>query len=459
MSLHFNVRRPNMRNEWRRLRVARHRGQEGWVEERGKRRKRWYGHYYIYERDSTGQETRRHVGIALGEKAGLLKCEAVKKLRRLIELAAAVDEQIRKMVTEQNLGAAEQDALKAEVNSILAADADPERAAARAMNFLNKRVQPAPEHLTLGWFTRERFVPMKWARWAPSTRATNQYNIERHILPALGASVISKLDKFQCQIFLNKLAGDGFSFTVVDHNRTMVKAILEEALEAELIGKNPARKLEMPETRESQKFVLPKDQARVLLEALPFRDRLMAMVAAFCAMRPGEIFGLRWTSWREDYFQIEGTAWRGTLRPGKTKTKGSKAPVVIPDVLIPALKMWRAQNIAAPAEALIFPSEKGTPLRPENWLRRHIKPIAEKLKITVPVNFQVLRRTFATHAEGYGNPRDVMAHLRHSDIATTLNVYSQPVAESVRKLVNAVTQDVMTAELPAIPEPVTRRIQ
>jgi hypothetical protein len=141
-----------MGNEWRRLRVARHRGQEGWVEERGKRRKRWYGHYYVYERDSTGREIRRHVGIALGEKAGLLKCEAVKKLRRLIDLAVAIDEQIRKMVTEQNLGAADQDALKAEVNSILAADADPERAAARAMNFLNKRVQPAPELLTLGWW-------------------------------------------------------------------------------------------------------------------------------------------------------------------------------------------------------------------------------------------------------------------------------------------------------------------
>jgi integrase len=109
----------------------------------------------------------------------------------------------------------------------------------------------------------------------------------------------------------------------------------------------------------------------------------------------------------------------------------------------------------------MFPSDQQTPMRPENWLRRRVKPIAERLKITVPVNFQVLRRTFATNAQGYGNPKDVQAHLRHTDIATTLDVYTQMVPESVRKLVNAVAHDVMTAEAPAIeePTPLTRRIQ
>jgi integrase len=147
------------------------------------------------------------------------------------------------------------------------------------------------------------------------------------------------------------------------------------------------------ETKEPTKHVLPKEQARLLLDSLPFRDRLMAMIAAFCALRPGEIFGLRWSSLRGDHFHIEGTAWRGMLRPGKAKTKGSKASVTIPDVLLPALEMWRAQNANVPLDALIFPSEKGTPMRPENWLRRRIKPIARTAGICVPVNFS----GFAAH--------------------------------------------------------------
>jgi len=379
------------------------RHQNGWVEERRGRTRRWYGHYFIYESDETGKETRKHVVLVLGEKTKLRKWEAEEKLRKIIATAT--------------------------------------------------KTQPRPNHLSLEWFTREKFLPMRSAQWAPSTRETNLYMVDTHILPALGAQALCDLDKFQCQIFVNTLAQKGFSFTVVDHARTMLKAILEEALDAELIGKNPARKLVNPETKEPVKHVLIKSDARRLLEALPFRDQLIAMIAAFCAMRPGEIFGLRWSSWRGDYLQIEGTAWRGTLREGKAKTQGSKAPVVLPDVLLPNLQAWRAQNVAASAGALIFPSEKGTPMRPENWLRRRIKPVASALGITVPVNFQVLRRTFATNAQGLGNAKDVQSHLRHADIGTTLGVYTQPIAESTRKLVNAVADDVMTAK------PITEQIQ
>jgi integrase len=85
-------------------------------------------------------------------------------------------------------------------------------------------------------------------------------------------------------------------------------------------------------------------------------------------------------------------------------------------------------------------------MRPENWLRRRVKPIAVALGITVPINFQVMRRTFATNAQGHGNAKDVQTHLRHTDIATTLDVYTQPIDANVRRLVNAVTTDVMTSK-------------
>lgn len=394
-------------NRWRKTRM-RTRHQNGWVELRGRQVKRWYGHYFIYERDEHGQEKRRHRGVYLGDKAGMHKWKAEEELRNKIQKGS--------------------------------------------------KNQPIAERLTLAWFTRERFLPMRKPQWAPSTRETNLYHIEHHILPMLGAASLSDLDKFKCQVFLNELAERGFSLTVVDHCRTMLKAILEEAADAELIGKNPARKLVNPATKEPEKHVLPKEHARLLLESLPFRDRLMAMIAAFCAMRPGEIFGLRWSSWRGDHFHIEGTAWRGLLRPGKAKTKGSKAPVTIPNVLLSSLQVWREQNITATPEALIFPTERGTPMRPENWLRRRIKPIARACGIMAPVNFQVLRRTFATSAQGFGSPKDVQAHLRHSDIGTTLNEYTQVIPESVRKLVNAVADDVMKAEIEQGPM-LTPRIQ
>jgi integrase len=86
-------------------------------------------------------------------------------------------------------------------------------------------------------------------------------------------------------------------------------------------------------------------------------------------------------------------------------------------------------------------------------------PILSKIRDSL--SSQVLRRTFATNAQGYGTPKDVQTHLRRTDIATTMEVYTVAIPESVRKLVNAVAHDVMTAEPPAIedPVPLTRRVQ
>ncbi|MGA2978039.1 MAG: tyrosine-type recombinase/integrase [Terriglobales bacterium] len=382
----------------------RSRHQDGWIEERGTRQRIWYGHYYTYLTDANGQEKRRHVGVRLGEKSKMRKWEAENKLRGIIATHA--------------------------------------------------KHQPGADHQTLAWFARERFLPMHSPQWAPATKELNTGNIDHHIVPALGDLLLTEIDKFRCQVFLNDLAARGFSFSLVDHNRTLLKSILEEAIDAELIGRNPARKLKMPETKMPVKFVLPKDQARTLLDSLCFRDRLIAMIAAFCAMRPGEIFGLTWSSWRGDHFQIESTAWRGQFRPGKAKTKGSKAPVIIPDVVLPLLTAWREQNKNAPEDALIFPSKAGKVghcIRPENWLHRRVHPIAKTLGIAA-VNFQILRRTFATNAQG-GNLKDVQTHLRHSTVGTTANVYVQAIPESVRKLVNSVADDVMSAK------PITEQIQ
>lgn len=344
------------------------RHQDGWIELRGTRRKRWYGNYCVYVQDEFGKEKRRHRGVYLGDKVKMCKWEAQDKLRKII---ASV-----------------------------------------------QRTQPVGNSLTLEWFVKERFLPMRFPQWAPSTRETNLGNLSHHILPKLGSTPLSELEKFHCQVLLNNLAEKGFSFTVVDHCRTMLKAVLEEALDAEIIGKNPARKLVNPDTKEPEKHVLPKADAHLLLESLAFRDRLMAMIAAFCAMRPGEIFGLLWSSWRGDHFHVEGTAWRGTLRPGKAKTRGSKAPVTIPNLLLPLLQIWREQNPNASLDALIFPSEKGTPMRPENWLRRRVKPIAKAVGISTTVNFQVLRRTFATNAqrerERRAGPSAAQRHWNHA---------------------------------------------
>jgi hypothetical protein len=74
---------------------------------------------------------------------------------------------------------------------------------------------------------------------------------------------------------------------------------------------------------------------------------------------------------------------------------------------------------AAPApNDLLFPTEAGSPFRVGNYLKRIMKPIGEAAGIP-DLTFQAMRRTFATHFQRYGSPKDAQTQLRHSKLEMT----------------------------------------
>ena len=46
-------------------------------------------------------------------------------------------------------------------------------------------------------------------------------------------------------------------------------------------------------------------------------------------------------------------------------------------------------------------------------------------------SFQALRRSFSTHGKKEAHPPEMQAHLGHSDVRTTLNIYTQTVGPEV----------------------------
>jgi len=87
------------------------------------------------------------------------------------------------------------------------------------------------------------------------------------------------------------------------------------------------------------------------------------------------------------------------------------------------------------------------PMRPRQFLQRHMKPLAEELGIDPAlITFQVLRRTFGTAMQKHGSMKDVQAHLRHASITTTGNIYVQVIPASVRTTVNATTRAILNGD-------------
>src|SRR3712207_4995219 len=72
---------------------------------------------------------------------------------------------------------------------------------------------------------------------------------------------------------------------------------------------------------------------------------------------------------------------------------------------------------------LIFPSQVGTPMNPDNFIRRSYKPLLKRAGLP-QMSFHDLRHTFASLMMPNEHPKIVQEMLGHSRISTTLDIYS-----------------------------------
>jgi integrase len=172
------------------------------------------------------------------------------------------------------------------------------------------------------------------------------------------------------------------------------------------------------------------------LSVLNTRERLIAKLAIFAGMRPGEIFGLKWRNIVGDQAQICQRLYRGKLDTPKS-TKSTRKAALSPIVSI-GLEAWRALSLDQHPDAWVFPSERQTtPLSKDNCWRRHIEPCLRKIGLQW-ATFQVMRRTHASSAHKAGaDPKVVADQLGHG-VDVNLDVYTRSDhtqrAEAVRLL-------------------------
>ena len=309
--------------------------------------------------------------------------------------------------------------------------------------------------VTLGWFTRNRFFPLReGSTWKEGTASNRKSAIERDILTKFGDMPMEQIDKFMLQTHLNKLARTLSSGRVM-HARFYMKAIFEEAIDQDFVEKNPARKLILPkELRPVDKTTLTWDQLRLVLASVTLRDRILLTLDMTETFRPSELFALRWSGFDMDNrtLTVSPTAYRGKLRD-YGKTRKSLRTVHLPDGLANELWLWMQECPDPSTGAFIFPNsrrrnraEKNGFIRTDNYRARVLKKLAKELGL-VKLNFQVLRRTIATLAQTKGSVKDVQGILGHTKADTTVNVYMQPIEEGVKQ-----TLDAIYAELTARPK-------
>jgi integrase len=291
------------------------------------------------------------------------------------------------------------------------------------------------------------YCAVRSGQWAKKTKEDLQYLFAKHVIPIVGSQPLREVTLTSLQLLLNKVAENGYRKSTVEKVRTHTRACFEYAMDEDLIEKNPARKLVMPNIRKkSCERFLSVDELRALMALAAPREHLVLRTLAVCGLRPAEILVLRIEDFEGTQLRIDEALkerQKGEDRIGETKTAESDNYVPVPPDLARELARWIAEHPdRCNPRAFLFPNADGGAFGVGNYLKRHLKPLAEKANIH-DLTFQAFRRSSSTHIQGHATVKDMQRHLRHSNPQTALKHYAKVIPESLRYAVAALDAQII----------------
>jgi integrase len=271
-----------------------------------------------------------------------------------------------------------------------------------------------------------------------STLERHEQIIRTHLAPAFGRMKVKTLTPAHVRSLHREKLEEGLAPATVRKIHSTLHKALSQAVADGLIPRNAAN-VKAPRPAPDEMRPLSEAEARTFLNtAREAGDRFEALyvLAITTGLRRGELLGLRW----DDADLDQGTlrVGRALVREGgrqvvgETKTRRGRRRVNLTPRTVVALKAHRKRQLEHRVkladlyedQGLIFASESGTPLNPENLVKRSFKPLLERAGLP-EIRFHDLRHTCATLLLGRCvHPKIVQELLGHATIAMTLDTYS-----------------------------------
>jgi len=282
-------------------------------------------------------------------------------------------------------------------------------------------------------------------RVAPRTCADYRYSMEKYVIPRIGAITLNRLQSMpmEFQKLINEVASSENkagqkTIRTAQYVFTILKQAMKQAHALGLIARNPMEHMKRPRGEAKEMRPLTPDEAVQFLEASVF-DRLHVLFALLIetGLRPGEALGLCWQDIDFEHRLIFVRHSLERLRIGwrlkEPKTKRSRRQIPLTTTTIELLRDHRQNQlqtrIGSKAEyvdhGFVFATNSGEPLRKNNVLRRHFKPILQAAGLPSGIRLYDLRHTCATLLLLAGeNPKVVAERLGHASVTMTLDRYS-----------------------------------
>src|SRR5260370_5405659 len=246
---------------------------------------------------------------------------------------------------------------------------------------INLRQRRPQAFISLEEFVRVEWRPNAALALKKSTVKYYGFQLDRHILPALGNCSLYDISRSQIESVLSEVKRKGHSSGTIRGVRATFSTVLQSAMERGHLDKNPAHGIRIRTTvsRIEHRFYSPA-QVRQLLPELTEPCRTVVELAVLTGLRIGEILALR--SKRVNLL-------RGTLEVaesysdgefGLPKTRSSSRVIPISGFLRGLLESHRTYTKRIAPNDLVFSTPTGTQLNQKNLYNRVLAPACDRIK-------------------------------------------------------------------------------
>lgn len=273
----------------------------------------------------------------------------------------------------------------------------------------------------------------------------------KHVRPYFKDMYVDKITLRQCQDFVNKtfkVAPVAYVYSV-----SIVKNTLDYALRLGMIESNPMLYVIKPKKQanisDNHGNYYNKDELKKFLDVAKntnLKKYALFRLLAYSGMRIGECLALTWhdLDYKNNTIAINKTLARTNngIKIQTPKTKASNRVISLDNETIQVLKMWQLEQRkqllkvginAMDSKQLIFSNGKNSFIIVPT-VRLAIKQIAKKASIH-SITTHGFRHTHATLLFASGlDIKQVQARLGHSNVQTTLNIYTHAMKEKQDKI-------------------------
>lgn len=269
-----------------------------------------------------------------------------------------------------------------------------------------------------------------------STYQRNLATFNNHILKYFGNKYLKDIEVSDCQ----KFALDYVSYVKGKEMFNQAKRVMEYAVKMQYIDENPFNKVVLPNFKKPNREInfLDINEVNILLDYI--KDDLywycLFRLMIYSGIRRGEVLALTWNdiNFKNKTLNIDkslsiGLDYKVIL--STTKTEKSKREILLDDKTIINLKKLKLQK----QSEIIFCNSKGD--------YRRLSDISDKLKQIIKhtnikdIRVHDLRHTHASLLFASGaNAKEVQDRLGHTDIKTTLNIYTHVTKDNTEKTVD-----------------------